>query len=265
MAQPGPGSSMTGVQRTKRPRGRPANPRSSTKHPNSHKRQRRAGGTTAAAAAQAQVVEQEQQARAEEDQKRNKFLERNRVAASKCRQKKKEWTSNLESRARTLQNERNQLSLMASSLKEEVLWLKGELLKHSTCDCERIRHYLNREANHLAPGPIPRRVALPGLSQAMSSPSLSSSGQSSAGLPEEDEGFVGGRESNGDSADGSRRASLGAATALSVSGKSESLAVGSKAAGEKRRRPSSGGRERGMEVDQGQDDGVDADDDVDGA
>lgn len=80
-----------------------------------------------------------------EDAKRSKFLERNRVAASKCRQKKKEWTSNLETRARELQNSKNQLSVMVGSLKEEVLFLKGELLKHSTCGCARIREYLNRE------------------------------------------------------------------------------------------------------------------------
>ncbi|KAI9840751.1 MAG: hypothetical protein M1837_001325 [Sclerophora amabilis] len=88
----------------------------------------------------------------EEAQKRTRFLERNRVAASKCRQKKKEWTGNLEGRARDLQNERAQLSMMVGLLKDEVLWLKGELLKHTHCSCDRIRHYLNQEVNHLATG-----------------------------------------------------------------------------------------------------------------
>ncbi|KAI9757626.1 MAG: hypothetical protein M1815_000560 [Lichina confinis] len=90
---------------------------------------------------------------AEDERKRNRFLERNRVAASKCRQKKKEWTSKLEGRARSLQLERDQLSIVVGSLKDEVLFLKGEMLKHSNCDCERIRHYLNREADNLAPVP----------------------------------------------------------------------------------------------------------------
>lgn len=80
-----------------------------------------------------------------EDAKRSKFLERNRVAASKCRQKKKEWTSNLEVRARDLQASKNQLTVIVGSLKEEILFLKGELLKHSTCGCTAIREYLNRE------------------------------------------------------------------------------------------------------------------------
>lgn len=80
-----------------------------------------------------------------EDAKRSKFLERNRVAASKCRQKKKEWTSNLEVRARDLQTSKNQLTVVVGSLKEEILFLKGELLKHSSCGCTAIRDYLNRE------------------------------------------------------------------------------------------------------------------------
>lgn len=87
----------------------------------------------------------------EDEEKRNRFLERNRVAASKCRQKKKEWTNNLEARARKLQNENGQLTLMVGSLKDEVLFLKSEMLKHSDCDCDRIRQYLNQEADMIAP------------------------------------------------------------------------------------------------------------------
>ncbi|KAA6408505.1 MAG: hypothetical protein FRX48_07587 [Lasallia pustulata] len=85
-----------------------------------------------------------------EDAKRSKFLERNRVAASKCRQKKKEWTSNLESRARELQNSKSQLNIMVGSLKEEVLFLKTELLRHTGCGCTKIRDYLSHEAHALA-------------------------------------------------------------------------------------------------------------------
>ena len=85
-----------------------------------------------------------------EDEKRSKFLERNRVAASKCRQKKKEWTSNLESRARELQNNKNQLALMVGSLKDEMIFLRGEMLKHNGCECAGIREYLSKEAQNLA-------------------------------------------------------------------------------------------------------------------
>ncbi|MCJ1433180.1 hypothetical protein MMC27_002539 [Xylographa pallens] len=84
-----------------------------------------------------------------EEEKRSKFLERNRVAASKCRQKKKEWTNNLEAKARELQNSKNQMAMMVTSLKEEVMWLKGEMLKHTGCGCVRIREYLTKQADSI--------------------------------------------------------------------------------------------------------------------
>ena len=86
----------------------------------------------------------------DEGLKRSRFLERNRVAASKCRTKKKEWTSNLEARARELQAEKNQLALIVGSLRDEVVWLKGELLKHTSCGCEKIREYLDHEIASIA-------------------------------------------------------------------------------------------------------------------
>ena len=79
--------------------------------------------------------------------RRSKFLERNRVAASKCRQKKKEWTSNLENRARELQRQNNELRLMVDSCKEEILFLKGEMLKHTACGCSTIQEYLQSGAS----------------------------------------------------------------------------------------------------------------------
>ncbi|MCJ1258462.1 hypothetical protein MMC24_006295 [Lignoscripta atroalba] len=84
-----------------------------------------------------------------EEEKRSKFLERNRVAASKCRQKKKEWTSNLEARARDLQNTKNQFALVVSSLRDEILFLKGEMLKHNGCNCTKVTEYLGEEAKHI--------------------------------------------------------------------------------------------------------------------
>ena len=85
-----------------------------------------------------------------EDVKRSKFLERNRVAASKCRQKKKEWTQNLEDRARELQKNNNQLRMVVDSCRQEVLFLKGELLKHSQCECESIQTFIKSGANNFA-------------------------------------------------------------------------------------------------------------------
>ena len=82
-----------------------------------------------------------------EETRRSKFLERNRVAASKCRQKKKEWTQNLENKARDLQRQNHELRLVVDSCKEEILFLKGEMLKHTTCGCTTIQEYLQRGAN----------------------------------------------------------------------------------------------------------------------
>ena len=87
-----------------------------------------------------------------QDEKRYKFLERNRVAASKCRQKKKEWTSNLEAKARELQTENSQQLLMITSLKEELMFLKGEMLNHTECGSPNIRNYLAREAKAISNG-----------------------------------------------------------------------------------------------------------------
>lgn len=94
---------------------------------------------------------QAQNCDSEEDVKREKFLERNRVAASKCRQKKKEWTTNLESRARELTTERAHLTAYVASLKDELLFLKGECLKHTNCGCARIREYLSHTVAVMAP------------------------------------------------------------------------------------------------------------------
>ncbi|MCJ1449228.1 MAG: hypothetical protein MMC23_009748 [Stictis urceolatum] len=84
-----------------------------------------------------------------EREKREKLLERNRVAASKCRQKRKSYTNTLEEQARELQVRKSSLSALANSLKDEVLFLKGQMLRHSDCGCSRVRDYLNNEADSL--------------------------------------------------------------------------------------------------------------------
>ncbi|KAI9850273.1 MAG: hypothetical protein M1838_005956 [Thelocarpon superellum] len=164
---------------SKRKRGRQVNQPEQEPETSSTKRQRKSNTRSRAGGAGAS---NETSAKGE-DQKRNRFLERNRVAASKCRQKKKEWTGNLEARARELQSERNQISVVVSSLRNEVVWLKGELLKHTTCGCERIRQYLDQEVAHLAtqPGSLPAPSARALLS-GTTSPSDSATRPESFGL-----------------------------------------------------------------------------------
>ncbi|QDS77393.1 hypothetical protein FKW77_006106 [Venturia effusa] len=87
----------------------------------------------------------------EELAQREKFLERNRVAASKCRQKKKEWTNSLEEKARELQGQREMLVAYISMLRNELLMLKCKCLEHADCDCVGLREYLKNTVATLPP------------------------------------------------------------------------------------------------------------------
>ncbi|GAB5587715.1 Transcription factor [Umbelopsis nana] len=76
------------------------------------------------------------------EMKRLKFLERNRQAALKCRQKKKQWEKELQVRSEEVMKENKTLRIAVQDLKEEALMLKHQLLSHSDCDCTVIRDYL---------------------------------------------------------------------------------------------------------------------------
>lgn len=88
-----------------------------------------------------------------EEVRRSKFLERNRIAASKCRQKKKEWTQNLESRARELAKESQSLRMMVESLRDEMMFLRSEMVKHTTCGCAEIQGWVKSGAGSDATSP----------------------------------------------------------------------------------------------------------------
>jgi len=87
-----------------------------------------------------------------DEEKRKNFLERNRfvppsfrsylsmcianphsVAALKCRQRKKQWLANLQSKVEMFSSENDQLSSQISALREEVVALKTMLLAHKDC------------------------------------------------------------------------------------------------------------------------------------
>jgi hypothetical protein len=78
----------------------------------------------------------------QEQAKREKFLERNRLAASKCRQKKKEHTMLLESRYREQSDRKEEFVAEIARLKSEILGLKNEVLKHAQCGDEPIKLHL---------------------------------------------------------------------------------------------------------------------------
>uniref|UniRef100_A0A4W5QUB9 Cyclic AMP-dependent transcription factor ATF-2 n=1 Tax=Hucho hucho TaxID=62062 RepID=A0A4W5QUB9_9TELE len=67
------------------------------------------------------------------DEKRRKFLERNRAAASRCRQKRKVWVSSLEKKAEDLNSMNGQLQNEVTMLRNEVDQLKHLLLAHNDC------------------------------------------------------------------------------------------------------------------------------------
>uniref|UniRef100_A0A8D3CD64 Cyclic AMP-responsive element-binding protein 5 n=1 Tax=Scophthalmus maximus TaxID=52904 RepID=A0A8D3CD64_SCOMX len=67
------------------------------------------------------------------DERRRKFLERNRAAATRCRQKRKVWVMSLEKKAEELTQTNMQLQNEVTMLKSEVTQLKQLLLTHKDC------------------------------------------------------------------------------------------------------------------------------------
>ncbi|XP_030644484.1 cyclic AMP-responsive element-binding protein 5 [Chanos chanos] len=67
------------------------------------------------------------------DERRRKFLERNRAAATRCRQKRKVWVMSLERKAEELTHTNLQLQNEVTSLRSEVTQLKQILLTHKDC------------------------------------------------------------------------------------------------------------------------------------
>ncbi|KAK3988662.1 transcription factor atf1 [Cladorrhinum sp. PSN332] len=68
-----------------------------------------------------------------DEEKRKNFLERNRVAALKCRQRKKQWLQNLQNKVEIFSSENDALSQQITQLREEVVNLKTLLLAHKDC------------------------------------------------------------------------------------------------------------------------------------
>lgn len=68
-----------------------------------------------------------------DEEKRKNFLERNRVAALKCRQRKKQWLANLQAKVEIFSTENDALSATVTQLREEIVNLKTLLLAHKEC------------------------------------------------------------------------------------------------------------------------------------
>ncbi|KAF8538540.1 Aft1 HRA domain-containing protein, partial [Trichophaea hybrida] len=72
-----------------------------------------------------------------DEEKRKNFLERNRVAALKCRQRKKQWLANLQAKVEMYGTENDALNATVQSLREEIVSLKTLLLAHKDCPVAR--------------------------------------------------------------------------------------------------------------------------------
>jgi hypothetical protein len=80
---------------------------------------------------------------------RQSHLEKNRVAAHKCRMRKKDYINGLEDRARIFTTKNKALKENVAMLREEVLELKNEVLRHAGCGFWAVDEYLARCAGDL--------------------------------------------------------------------------------------------------------------------
>ncbi|KAH7187633.1 hypothetical protein DER44DRAFT_853623 [Fusarium oxysporum] len=78
--------------------------------------------------------------------KHKQAQERNRIAANKCRMRKKDDLAKLQSDEQAMEERHRTLSSSVDDLKEEVLYLKMQLLQHTSCNCTLIHHYISEEA-----------------------------------------------------------------------------------------------------------------------
>jgi hypothetical protein len=95
---------------------------------------------------QPMVVKKESVSGGEDDPKRTKYLERNRVAASKCRQKKKEWVHDLDETKAELESKHTNLQREYSVLLDEVSKMKNYLMTHAGCNDQNIDQWIEIEA-----------------------------------------------------------------------------------------------------------------------
>ncbi|EXK23827.1 hypothetical protein FOMG_19415 [Fusarium oxysporum f. sp. melonis 26406] len=68
-----------------------------------------------------------------DEEKRKNFLERNRIAALKCRQRKKRWLTNLQTKIDIFNTENDALTVQVTRLREEAASLKTLLFAHKNC------------------------------------------------------------------------------------------------------------------------------------
>ncbi|RMJ13229.1 hypothetical protein CDV36_007095 [Fusarium kuroshium] len=88
-----------------------------------------------------------------DEEKRKNFLERNRVAALKCRQRKKQWLANLQTKVEMFSTENDALTAQINQLRDEVVNLKTLLLAHKDCPVTQQQGLSGSYIAHMEPFP----------------------------------------------------------------------------------------------------------------
>ncbi|KAL2687213.1 hypothetical protein Neosp_004766 [[Neocosmospora] mangrovei] len=88
-----------------------------------------------------------------DEEKRKNFLERNRVAALKCRQRKKQWLANLQTKVEMFSTENDALTAQINQLRDEVVNLKTLLLAHKDCPVTQQQGLQGSYIAHMEPFP----------------------------------------------------------------------------------------------------------------
>lgn len=91
----------------------------------------------------------------QEEAKRKRFLERNRVAADKCRQNRKKWIDDLQEKCHIFSTDNALKKAALEEMEQELLQMKNMLLLHSQhCKDPNILAWVNQESQK--PAAIPR-------------------------------------------------------------------------------------------------------------
>lgn len=88
---------------------------------------------------------------------RKSQLEKNRVAANKCRQHRREYIVELTAKASEISSKNAALKAELTVLREQVLGLKNKVLSHARCGSWAIDRYVARSAGDLYGGESPPR------------------------------------------------------------------------------------------------------------
>jgi len=84
----------------------------------------------------------------QEEAKRKKFLERNRVAADKCRQNRKKWIDDLQTKAHYFGADNTTKKAQLEELEHEIVQLRSLIFIHSrSCNENDIVDWIEQEAN----------------------------------------------------------------------------------------------------------------------